>query len=137
MLAPLLWIALGLFGLRVAGQLMVVTRAPRWLPPMEQWQSGLLPYPVLLASQLALTGTMALIAYQFTVAEGDFVDAAPRAGLVALVLSWIYVGGMVFRYGWSMWRHPERRWFGRTIPILFHCVLASFLFVVGGHHVFG
>ena len=46
-----LWLCTVLLTGRVAGQIVVVLRAPRWLPPMEQWQSGLLPYPVLLASQ--------------------------------------------------------------------------------------
>ena len=35
-----------LFVVRVAGQLVVVLRAPTWLPPMEQWI--LLPYRLLL-----------------------------------------------------------------------------------------
>jgi len=34
----------------------------------------------------------------------------------------------------SMALHPERRWLGGTIPIFFHCVLATFLFVVGRYH---
>ena len=48
---PYLWILTVLLVGRVAGQLIVAGWAPRWLPPMEQWQSGLLPYPVLVAGQ--------------------------------------------------------------------------------------
>ncbi len=136
-LAPLLWIALALFTLRVVGQLLVVTIAPQWLPPMNQWQSGLLAYPVLFASQLVIIGFMSFVAYQFTIDDGIFVEPAPSAGWVVFVLSWTYFGGMVYRYAWSMSKHPERRWFGKTIPIAFHCVLSSFLFVVGGYHAFG
>jgi hypothetical protein len=136
-LAPLLWLALALFVLRVVGQLLVVTIRPRWLPPMEQWQSGLLPYPVLLGSQLLIIALMTAITRQFAAGSGVFVESAPRAGWIVFVLSWIYLGGMVFRYVWSMSRHPERRWLGKTIPIAFHCVLASFLFVVGGFHALG
>jgi hypothetical protein len=36
---------------RVLGQLKLSRRRVRFLPPMEQWQSGLLPYPALLAAQ--------------------------------------------------------------------------------------
>ena len=42
---PYLWTLTVLLVGRVAGQLVVARCAPRWLPPMEQWQSGLLPYP--------------------------------------------------------------------------------------------
>ena len=49
-----LWICVGLFLLRVLGQLEVVLIAPAWLPPMEQWYSGLLPYPLLLPAQILI-----------------------------------------------------------------------------------
>ena len=46
-----LWAFTVLLFARVLGQVVVAWTAPRWLPPMEQWQSGLLPYPVLLTGQ--------------------------------------------------------------------------------------
>jgi hypothetical protein len=30
--------------------------------------------------------------------------------------------------------HRDARWFGGAIPIVFHCVLASFILVVGFWH---
>lgn len=130
-----LWIALGLFALRVIGQVIVVLAKPRWLPPMGQWQSGLLPYPVLLASQFAIISLQATIAWQFTSGDGWFVfPNHTRIGSIVVGLAVIYFGGMVFRYARRMWLMPDQRWLGGTIPIIFHCVLASFLFAVGSFH---
>ena len=46
--ATLLWICIALFAARVIGQFEVMLFAPDWLPPMEAWFSGLLPYHLLL-----------------------------------------------------------------------------------------
>ena len=40
--------------------------------------------------------------------------------------------GMVARYAITMTLYPERRWLGTgTIPIVFHWVLAAYLYVLG------
>lgn len=39
---------------RVLAQLLQVWTPIPWLPPFEAWHSGLLPYPVLVASQLVI-----------------------------------------------------------------------------------
>jgi hypothetical protein len=33
-----------------------------------------------------------------------------------------------------MYLHPEARWFGQTIPIFFHWVLATFVIILGLYH---
>ena len=43
----------------------------------------------------------------------------------------LYFAGMVFRYVITMIRRPERRWFGGTIPIIFHSIVAAFLWTWG------
>ena len=43
-----------LFFLRVLGQALVVFFSVSWLPSTEQWASGLIPYPTLLATQVVL-----------------------------------------------------------------------------------
>ena len=50
-LGVVLWLCSVLMLLRVVGQLVVFLRAPSWLPPMAQWQSGLVPYAFLLFTQ--------------------------------------------------------------------------------------
>lgn len=49
----MLWTLLALFALRVAGQALVAFSDVRFLPPMQAWYSGLMPYPYLLPSQRA------------------------------------------------------------------------------------
>jgi hypothetical protein len=122
---PLLWVLLTLFVLRVVGQLLVVSGAAPFLPPMEEWQSGLLPYPLLLASQIAILGLLVTVCVQFSRGHGYFVR--PRAWLATplWILGWIYAVGMVVRY--AMLRRD-------LIPVTFHIVLATFLLVVAHHH---
>lgn len=127
-LAPWLWLFTVLLVGRVAGQLLVWTRAPRWLPPMEQWQSGLLPYPVLLAGQTVVLVLMVWIAIDFSRGAGVFVQPLPRLGVAALWWSGLYAAAMVVRYIVRMTRRPDQRWLGGTIPIIFHCVVAAFQF---------
>ena len=42
---------------------------------------------------------------------------------------------MAARYVVRMARRSEQRWFGGTIPIVFHFVLAAYLTVFGAYHV--
>ena len=53
-------LALAFLG-RVAGQAVVALVAPAWLPPMEEWYSGLIPYPVLLPIQGVILAVQARI----------------------------------------------------------------------------
>jgi hypothetical protein len=130
--APFLWMFSALFLARVAGQLYVRRLHPVWLPPTEQW--NLSPYHLLLPTQLAILGVMAWIDVSFSVGSGPPVDAGERFGQVALALSYVYAAGMAVRYAVRMARRPEERWFGGTIPIVFHQVLAAYLFVFGSYH---
>ncbi len=66
--AALLWTTTALFLLRVVGQIEVWLLAPDWLPPMQAWYSGLLPYPLLLPAQILLLMLMPVLAYRRTVA---------------------------------------------------------------------
>jgi hypothetical protein len=129
-----LWLLLGLFVLRVLGQVIVVRRQPGWLPPMQQWYSGLLPYRYLMPIQLFFIVAMTTMAIDVTtgaaVLSGPFRDT----GRLLMVVSYLYASGMVVRYVLRMRRRPDQRWFGGTIPIVFHCVLASFLFIFARYH---
>jgi uncharacterized protein len=131
-----LWLFTTLLVLRVVGQLVVVLRAPRWLPPMEQWQSGLLPYPVLLLGQVGVLTLMIWISVNVANGAGYFVDPRrPEMGRSVVWFSYVYFGSMVLRYIIWMWRRPDQRWFGGTIPIIFHSFVAAFLYTFGRYHV--
>ena len=121
-----------LFLARVAGQVVVRLAAPAWLPPTEEW--NLMPYRFLLPLQLVFLAVMAWLVRAFLVESGVAADPLPSFGRFVLVVSGLYAGAMVVRYVVRMRRHPETRWFGGAIPIVFHWVLASFLFVFGSYH---
>ena len=76
-----LWLFTVLLFFRVIGQIVVVLFAPRWLPPMEQWQSGLLPYPVLVAGQAVVLTLMVWISADFSRGAGFFLRPWPGAAL--------------------------------------------------------
>jgi hypothetical protein len=130
-----LWILLGLFFCRVLGQLLVVLYGPRWLPPMAQWYSGLIPYRLLLPAQVVFLTLMAAMASDVTRGEGFFAAPRPDLGRGILWFSCLYAGSMVVRYAVRMIRRPDQRWLGGTIPISFHVVLAAFLWVFARYHL--
>jgi hypothetical protein len=111
-----------LFLIRVSGQLLVLARRPRWLPQMTDW--NLMPYPLLLPLQAVLL--VAMIAICARALRGSELPAFGGVGL-----SFVYWAALAVRYAVRMARRPEQRWFGGTVPIVFHCVLATFLFVLG------
>jgi hypothetical protein len=132
--APILWLCTILLFGRVFGQLAVYFWRPRFLPPMEQWQSGLVPYPFLVATQAVVLALMVSISIDFTRGAGFWVAPHPNLGLVVLWWSYLYFGAMVVRYIVWMWKRPDQRRTGGTIPIIFHSVVAAFQFVFGAFH---
>ena len=124
-MAVALWILLGVFALRVLGQLLVVAGMAPFLPPIDEWQSGLLPYPVLLASQILILALLITVCVQFSRGRGYFVRHRAWLATPLWVVGWIYATGMVVRY--VLLRRD-------IIPVIFHIVLASFLLVVAHHH---
>jgi hypothetical protein len=134
-LAPILWLLTLLFAVRVAGQLLVASRSPAWLPPMEQW--NLVPYRVLLPIQLVILALMIWIDASLSAATGPPVDRSDEFGWLLVGFSVAYAGSMGVRYVVRIRRRPEARWFGGTIPIVFHLVLATYLYAFGSFHVDG
>ncbi len=130
--APVLWLLTGLFAVRVAGQVLVVVRGPSWLPPMDDW--NLVPYRFLLPVQLLVVGVMIWIDTSFSTSSGPPVDRAETLGWALMGFSTLYAGAMVVRYVVRMRRRRAARWFGGTIPIVFHLVLATYLYAFGSFH---
>ena len=130
--AAWLWLLLALFCLRVTGQMLVAFFGVSWLPPMEEWYSGLIPYPWLLMSQFFIILVYGKVCTDFTRGEGFFVVPRPTLGSGLLTFGSVYFGVMVIRYVIRMSLYPHERWLGGSVPIIFHWVLASFLLLVGG-----
>jgi hypothetical protein len=130
--AGYLWFYSALFLVRVAGQLVVRTRQPAWLPPAEEW--NLTPYRLLLPVQLTILGLMAWIDIDLSRGAGFWATPKPNFGQAVLWFAYAYAATMLVRYLVRMRRRPDQRWFGGAIPIVFHWVLASYLWVLGSFH---
>ena len=120
-----LWTLLALFALRVLGQVLVAAGLAPFLPPMDEWQSGLLPYPLLLASQMLILAVLGAACVQFTRGTGYVVERRAWLGTPLWIAGWFYAITMVVRY--ALLRRD-------AIPVVFHIVLASFMLVVARHH---
>jgi hypothetical protein len=117
---------------RVLGQALVAFLDVSWLPPMPEWYSGLLPYPLLLPVQIVILVIQAKAAIDLWREDGFFARVRPRAGRIVVGAAVLYFAAMLVRYALTMTWHPERRWLGTgTIPIVFHWVLAAWLFTLG------
>ena len=132
--AVALWLLLALFVCRVAGQALVFFFDVGFLPPMAAWQSGLIDYPWLLASQLAIVLVLGRICLDFSRGRGIAVVPRRCLGQGLLVLGGLYLLAMATRYGVRMALYSQERWTGGSIPTLFHWVLAGFLLVRGTYH---
>jgi len=128
---PILAFLTTLFFLRVLGQALVAFFSVSWLPAMQQWFSGLIPYPVLLTIQIVMLVCMVKIAMDIWLGTGHFATLRQSYAQFLIAFSVIYAGAMTLRYVLTMIYRPEMRWLGGTIPIFFHFVLAAFLFTWG------
>jgi len=124
-LTALIWVLLALFVLRVIGQALVAFLDVRFLPPMEAWYSGLMPYGVLLPSQILIIAVMARTCVDFTRERGFFYGPRRMFAQEWLWFGCLYLAAMIARAVF-LWDHP--------IPIFFHWVLAGFVITVGHSH---
>jgi len=125
---------LTLFCMRVLGQFLVAVFSVPFLPPMEEWFSGAIPYPELLACQIVIILLYGKACIDFARRRGIFVMPNKRLGSFLLHFGTIYLSVMLIRYVIRMGLYPTERWIGGSIPIFFHWVLASFLLVLGSYH---
>ena len=131
---PLLALLTFCFALRVLGQAWVAFFGATWLPAMEQWSSGMIPYFVLLIIQLLMLSLMVKITNEILRAEGIFATRRPHWARFLKQFGAVYAVVMILRYALTMILRPELRWFGPAIPVIFHVVLAGFIFVLGDYH---
>ena len=122
-------VLLVLFLGRVAGQILAATTAPSWLPPMARWYSGLMPYRWLLPTQIVFVAVMTAMTIGIDRRSAPFGTLSADAGAWIVWGSYVYALGMVARSIRYALATPERR--GVLIPIVFHFVLAGFLFAYG------
>jgi hypothetical protein len=111
--------------MRVAGQALVAFFDAGFLPPMEDWYSGLMPYQYLLPAQILIIAVLAKICVDFTRRRGLFFEPRKFFSTVWLWFGYVYLLAMIAR-AIFLWDHP--------LPIVFHWVLAAFVIAVGHSH---
>jgi hypothetical protein len=129
--AILLWSCIALFAARVIGQLETLLLAPEWLPAMDAWYSGLMPYPLLLPAQIAILMSMAAVAWNRRIRSGAFSRANPRVAGALRLFAYLYFVVMAVRLGVNVIDNGADFWREGAIPVAFHWVLALFLSVTG------
>jgi hypothetical protein len=107
------------------GQALVAFLDVQFLPPMQAWYSGLVPYEVLLPSQIVIVALMAKISLDFTRGRGFFFENNRFFATAWLWFGCLYLAAMIAR-ALLLWDHP--------IPIVFHWVLSAFVITVGLSH---
>ena len=123
-----------LFAGRVAAQLVQRLWPTSLLPGFADWQSGLLPYGLLLASQLII---LLAIAHQTVQIWRGRTQPQRRVGAVLLGLGAVYLAAACFRLAAGLSVLSDRPFFATYLPSLFHMVLASVVLVLGDFHFRG
>lgn len=131
---PYGWLLLGLlllFFFRVAAQLVQAFSPVTLLPSFETWQSGAIPYPLLVLFQIIILIGCGRVVWSFL--SGTVVPSGKK-GRLLLLLGWVYFVAMGIRLLIGLAVAPNHFWFGAVVPTLFHLVLACFLLVSGSFH---
>ena len=77
----LLWFITLVFLMRILAQVFVGIYSPSYLPKMEMWYSGLLPYPILLTYQMFMYTCMVIFNFCFHMGKGPlFIFLNPGPG---------------------------------------------------------
>jgi hypothetical protein len=122
-----LWMCLGVFMVRIVGQIEVLLLAPAWLPPFSAWESGLIPYSVLLPLQILVVGWMAAIVSDHSRGSGPMWVESLRVRRRLNVFALIYASIMLVRLVVTAALPPHSVIDRGLIPILAHWDLAGFL----------
>jgi hypothetical protein len=103
-----------------------------FLPPFESWESGALPYWLLLLSQAVIILVCAGVIWRL---HAGLTMPSARTGGVFLVIGGLYFGLMCMRLTIGLTVAPDHYWFSARLPTVFHLVLAGFILVYGKFHM--
>ena len=126
----LLWVFSTLFAFRVAAQLVQHASPIGVLPPFEAWQGSSLRYPVLLTTQLVILAALVLGATAVT----RRARANRQIGAWLLALGSVYFVSMSARLVLGLTLLAQVSWFAKSLPALFHMVLAGYILTLGHYH---
>jgi hypothetical protein len=130
----LLWLCLSLFVIRVVGQVEVVLLAPAWLPTFRAWESGLIPYSLLLPIQIVLIAWMAIIASDHSRGSGYFWVTRQSTRRRLKCIAGIYFAVMLLRLVITAAIPPHTLLERGLIPVIAHWDLAAFIYLTARTH---
>lgn len=107
-----------------------MTVQPSFLPPMDAWYSGILPYGVLLPLQVLILVFQAEISRELWSGRGPAAVPRPRLGRVLARVSLLYFLVMFVRFVITHLVLARTGPFGDVIPIVFHWVLAAYVWLL-------
>lgn len=128
----LLSILTAAFLCRVVAQLVQAWWPVDVLASFENWHSATLPYPILLAWQLAI---LAVQVWVIVTMSRNAHQPRQLVGQVLLVVGGLYFTFMLFRLVAGMTFLQHLPWFQVRLPTIFHLVLAAFLLVLADFHL--
>lgn len=123
---------LSLFIFRVAAQFIQLIYPLECLPSFDKWQSGALPYPLLLFIQLLIIIFIFMQGKKFINGQ---VKINLRIGKTYLWLGLLYSILMLFRLLAGLTVAADHYWFSAKMPTFFHLVLAACLILIGYYHI--
>jgi hypothetical protein len=126
-----LWAVFALFLFRVAAQPLALVAPARSLPDFEAWHSAAIPYPALLATQIAILAVLGWTAWRFS--RGRLTPHR-TTGHVAIAIGALYFSVMVLRLLLGLTMLADVRWFASPLPTVFHLVLAWGVIAYGLAH---
>lgn len=132
----LAWVVAALtlaFAFRVTGQAVQRWAPVSVLPAFDDWQGSGLPYPVLLAFQVAIVVLAAVVTVRMS--RGSRL-IGQRWIVPVLLAGIVYFAVMFARLVLGFTVLADSSWFNRPIPSAFHLVLATQLMLIAAyqHH---
>ena len=121
----------GLFALRVAAQLVQAVYEVPFLRSFEAWQGSAIPYPALLGLQGTILAVLVVVLWRV---NRNAISPRPWKHQACFALGGVYLAVMTFRLIAGLTFLAEFAWFAKSVPALFHVILAS-LILVFGHYL--
>ena len=115
------------FVLRVTGQVVQRWAPVSFLPAFDDWQGSGLPYPVLLASQVAIVVLAVVVTLRMSRGNGLI---GKRWVVPVLLAGIVYFTVMFVRLILGFTALSDTTWFNRPVPSAFHLVLATQLMLI-------
>ena len=130
-IANLLTIILVCFAARVLFQVIQYFFPVEWLPSFGQWQSGALPYPVLVIFQIAILAWGSNIVLKV---RSEQLTPNLKTSKILLSIGGGYFLFMVFRLFAGQTFANGHYWLDAVLPTIFHILLSCFLLLLSLYH---